>query len=126
MIPANASSTAVVSAMLDLSQASQRTARSKEGASDKLRENLKATIDYINEHILTNVDNVRPGKGAGAEDRRREAYQGISGCGCTARTRRSDSDRTLSERPGAVGDRLKAELNALEDREPDHRRLYRR
>ena len=40
--------------MLDLSQAVSELP--EEGASDKLRENLKATIDYINEHILTNVD----------------------------------------------------------------------
>ena len=29
---------------------------------DALREDVQATIDFINENILTNVDNVRPGK----------------------------------------------------------------
>ena len=59
--------------MLDLSQAVSELP--EEGSSDKLRENLKATIDYINEHILTNVDNVRPGKVQELKTAVAEAYQ---------------------------------------------------
>ena len=53
-------------AMIELSQAI--SALPEEGASDKLRENLKDTIDYINAHILTNVDGRAPGQGKRAED----------------------------------------------------------
>ena len=58
--PANASVTAVVSAMLDLSEAMQ--ALNTDESTDALRADVQATIDIIKEHILTNVDNVRPGK----------------------------------------------------------------
>ncbi len=58
--PANASVTAVVSAMLDLSEAMQ--ALNTDESTDALRADVQATIDFIKEHILTNVDNVRPGK----------------------------------------------------------------
>ena len=58
--PANASVTAVVSAMLDLSEAMADL--NTDESSDKLREDLLATIDYIEENILPNLDNVRPGK----------------------------------------------------------------
>ena len=58
--PNNASVTAAVSAMLDLSEAMAdlNTGESE----DALRADVQATIDFIKEHILTNVDNVRPGK----------------------------------------------------------------
>ena len=58
--PDNASVTAVVSALLDLSEAMQ--ALNTDESTDALRADVQATIDFIKEHILTNVDNVRPGK----------------------------------------------------------------
>ena len=52
--------TEVVSALLDLSEAMQ--ALNIDESTDALRADVQATIDFITEHILSNVDNVRPGK----------------------------------------------------------------
>ena len=52
--------TEVVTALLDLSEAMQ--ALNTEENEDALRADVQATIDFINANILTNVDNVRPGK----------------------------------------------------------------
>ena len=52
--------TEVVTALLNLSEAMQ--ALNTDESVDALREDVQATIDFINENILTNVDNVRPGK----------------------------------------------------------------
>ena len=52
--------TEVVTALLDLSEAMQALNASE--STDALRADVQATIDFINENILTNVDNVRPGK----------------------------------------------------------------
>ena len=58
--PDNASVTAVVTALIDLSEAMQ--ALNTDESTDALRADVQATIDFINENILTNVDNVRPCK----------------------------------------------------------------
>ncbi len=58
--PDNASVTAVVSALLDLSEAMQ--ALNTDESEDALRKDVQATIDFIKENILTNVDGIRPGK----------------------------------------------------------------
>ena len=58
--PDNASTTAVVTALLNLSEAIQAVNTGE--STDALRADVQATIDFINENILTNVDNVRPGK----------------------------------------------------------------
>ena len=58
--PDNASVNALVSAMLDLSEAMAELNEST--GTDALRQDLEATIDFINENILTNVDNIRPAK----------------------------------------------------------------
>ena len=52
--------TEVVTALLNLSEAMQ--ALNTDESVDALREDVQATIDFINGNILTNVDNVRPGK----------------------------------------------------------------
>ncbi len=52
--------TEVVTALLDLSEAMQ--ALNTDEGEDALRKDVQATIDFIKENILTNVDNVRPGK----------------------------------------------------------------
>ena len=109
--PGNASSTAVVSAMLDLSQAVSELP--EEGSSDKLRENLKATIDYINEHILTNVDNVRPGKVQELKTAVAEAYQVYLDADATDEEIQT-AIRTLTEKAQELWEIVsKAELNAL-------------
>ena len=58
--PDNASVTALVSAMLELSEAMQ--ALNMDESIDALRADVQATIDFINENILNNVDGIRPGK----------------------------------------------------------------
>ena len=58
--PDNASTTAVVTALLNLSEAIQAVNTGE--STDALRADVQATIDFIKENILTNVDNVRPGK----------------------------------------------------------------
>ena len=52
--------TEVVTALLDLSEAMQAVDAGE--STDALREDVQATIDFITENILTNVDNIRPGK----------------------------------------------------------------
>ena len=52
--------TEVVTALLDLSEAMQ--ALNTDEGEDALRKDVQATIDFIKENILTNADNVRPGK----------------------------------------------------------------
>ena len=50
----------VVTALLDLSEAMQALNTSE--SIDALRADVQATIDFINENILANVDGIRPGK----------------------------------------------------------------
>ena len=88
----NASVTAVVSALLDLSEAMQ--ALNTNESVDALRMDVQATIDFINENILTNVDNVRPGK-VDALEAAVEAAQ------------------TLVDDPDASADELKAANKAM-------------
>ena len=58
--PNNASVTAVVSAMLDLSEAMADLNTGE--ITDALRADVQATIDFINENILNDVEGLRPGK----------------------------------------------------------------
>ena len=90
--PDNASATAVVTALLDLSEAMQ--ALNNDESVDALREDVQATIDFINENILINVDNVRPGK-VDALEAAVEAAQ------------------TLVDDPDATADELKAANEAM-------------
>ena len=90
--PANASVTAVVSAMLDLSEAMAdlNTGESE----DALRADVQATIDFIKEHILNNVEGIRPAKVQALKD----AVQAA---------------QTLVNNPGATADALKAANKAM-------------
>ena len=58
--PDNASVTAVVSALLDLSEAMQ--VLNTDESTDALRADVQATINFINENILNDVEGLRPGK----------------------------------------------------------------
>ncbi len=109
--PDNASVTAVVSALLDLSEAMQ--ALNTDESEDALRKDVQATIDFIKENILTNVDNVRPGK-----------VQALKDAVAAAQTVVDDPDATADELKAAnkamtkAAQELweivsKAELNAL-------------
>ena len=107
----NAASTAVVSALLNLSEAMADL--NTGGSSDKLREDLKATIDYINAYVLTNVDNVRPAKVTELKTAVAEAYQVYMNEDATADEIRT-AIRTLSEKAQELWVIVsKAELNAL-------------
>ena len=109
--PANASSTAVVSAMLDLSEAMADL--NTDESSDKLKEDLLATIDYIEENILPNLDNVRPGKVQELETAIAQAYQVYNNANATDDEIRT-AIRTLSEKAQELWEIVsKAELNAL-------------
>ena len=109
--PANASSTAVVSAMLDLSEAMADL--NTDESSDKLKEDLLATIDYIEENILPNLDNVRPGKVQELETAIAQAYQVYNNAKATDDEIRS-AIRNLTEKAQELWQIVsKAELNAL-------------
>ena len=54
------SATEVVTALLDLSEAMQ--ALNTDESTDALRADVRATIDFINENILNDVEGLRPGK----------------------------------------------------------------
>ena len=58
--PDNASVTAVVSALLELSEAMQDL--NTDESTEALRKDVQATIDFINENILNDVEGLRPGK----------------------------------------------------------------
>ena len=88
----NASTTAVVTALLNLSEAMQ--ALNTDESIDALKADVQATIDFINENILTNLDNVRPGK-VDALEAAVEAAQ------------------TLVDDPDASADELKAANKAM-------------
>ncbi len=90
--PDNASVTAVVSALLDLSEAMQ--ALNTDESEDALRKDVQATIDFIKENILTNVDNVRPGKVQALKDAVAAA-------------------QTVVDDPDATADELKAANKAM-------------
>ena len=103
--------TEVVTALLDLSEAMQ--ALNTDESEDALRKDVQATIDFIKENILTNVDNVRPGK-----------VQALKDAVTAAQTVVDDPDATVDELKAAnkamtkAAQELweivsKAELNAL-------------
>ena len=103
--PDNASVTAVVSALLDLSEAMQ--ALNTDESTDALRADVQATIDFIKEHILTNVDNVRPGKVQALKDAVAAAEELLaSDPDANGRCAESSEQSDDQGSTGAVGDRL--------------------
>ena len=84
--------TEVVTALLDLSEAMQAL-NTNEGA-DALREDVQATIDFINENILNDVEGLRPGKVQALKD----AVQAA---------------QTLVNDPNATADELRAANKAM-------------
>ena len=109
--PNNASTTAVVSAMLDLSEAMADL--NTDESSDKLKEDLLDTIEYIEANILPNLDNVRPGKVQELETAIAQAYQVYNSANATDDEIRS-AIRNLTEKAQELWQIVsKAELNAL-------------
>ena len=97
--------------MLDLSESMADL--NTDESSDKLREDLLATIDYIEENILPNLDNVRPGKVQELETAIAQAYQVYNNANATDDEIRA-AIRTLSEKAQELWEIVsKAELNAL-------------
>ena len=109
--PDNASVTAVVSALLDLSEAMQ--ALNTDEIEDALRKDVQATIDFIKENILTNVDNVRPGKVQVLKDAVKAAQDVVNDPDATAdelKAANKAMTKAAQEQWEIVS---KAELNAL-------------
>ena len=84
--------TEVVTALLNLSEAMQDL--DQEASEDALRADIQATIDFINENILNNVEGIRPAKVQALKD----AVQAA---------------QTLVNNPGATVDELKAANKAM-------------
>ena len=74
--------TEVVTALLDLSEAMQTL--NTDESEDALRKDVQATIDFIKKHILTNVDNVRPGKVQALKDAAAAAQEVVNNPDATA------------------------------------------
>ena len=109
--PTNASVTAVVSAMLELSEAMAdlNTGESE----DALRADVQATIDFIKEHILNNVEGLRPGKVQALKDAVAAAEDLLANADASA-----DELKAANEAMTKAAQELweivsKAELNAL-------------
>ena len=82
-------------------------------SSDKLKEDLLDTIEYIEANILPNLDNVRPGKVQELETAIAQAYQVYNSANATDDEIRS-AIRNLSEKAQELWQIVsKAELNAL-------------
>ena len=109
--PTNASVTAVVSAMLDLSEAMAdlNTGESE----DVLRADVQATIDFIKEHILNNVEGLRPGKVQALKDAVAAAEE-LLASGDAAADELKAANKAMTKAAQELWEIVsKAELNAL-------------
>ena len=103
--------TEVVTALLDLSEAMQ--ALNTDESEDALRKDVQATIDFIKENILTNVDNVRPGKVQALKDAVKAAQTVVDDPDATANELKA-ANRAMTKAAQELWEIVsKAELNAL-------------
>ena len=103
--------TEVVTALLDLSEAMQ--ALNTDESEDALRKDVQATIDFIKENILTNVDNVRPGKVQALKDAVAAAQNVVDDPDATADELKA-ANRAMTKAAQELWEIVsKAELNAL-------------
>ena len=103
--------TEVVTALLDLSEAMQALNTDESDAA--LRKDVQATIDFINEHILTNVDNVRPGKVQALKDAVAAAQSVVDDPDATADELKA-ANKAMTKAAQELWEIVsKAELNAL-------------
>ena len=104
-------STEVVIALLDLSEAMQAL---NTGASEAaLRQDLEAAITFINEHILNDVEGLRPGKVQALRDAITAAQDVLANEDATA-DQLKQASRTLTKAAQELWEIVsKAELNAL-------------
>ena len=109
--PDNASVTAVVSALLDLSEAMQ--ALNTDESEDALRKDVQATIDFIKENILTNVDGIRPGKVQALKDAVKAAQDVVNDPDATVDELKA-ANKAMTKAAQELWEIVsKAELNAL-------------
>ncbi len=109
--PANVSVTAVVSAMLDLSEAMAdlNTGESE----DALRADVQATIDFIKEHILNNVEGIRPAKVQALKDAVKAAQDVVNDPDATVDELKA-ANKAMTKAAQELWEIVsKAELNAL-------------
>ena len=109
--PDNASVTAVVSALLELSEAMQ--VLNTDESTDALRKDVQATIDFINENILNDVEGLRPGKVEALKDAVKAAQDVVNDPTATA-----DALKAVNKAMTKAAQELweivsKAELSAL-------------
>ena len=103
--------TEVVTALLDLSEAMQ--ALNTDESEDALRKDVQATIDFIKENILTNVDNVRPGKVQALKDAVAAAQNVVDDPDATADELKA-ANKAMTKAAQELWEIVsKAELNAL-------------
>ena len=109
--PDNASVTAVVSALLNLSEAMQ--ALNTDESTDALRADVQATIDFINENILNDVEGLRPGKVQALRDAVQAAQTLVNDPDASADELKA-ANKTMTKAAQELWEIVsKAELNAL-------------
>ncbi len=95
--------TEVVTALLDLSEAMQ--ALNTDESTDALRADVQATIDFINENILNDVEGLRPGKVQALRDAVKAAQDVVDDPYCDRRRAEGSEQSDDQGSAGAVGDR---------------------
>ena len=109
--PDNASVTTVVSALLDLSEAMQ--ALNIDESTDALKKDVQATIDFINENILNDVEGLRPGKVQALRDAVKAAQDVVDDPDATADELKA-ANKAMTKAAQELWEIVtKAELNAL-------------
>ena len=109
--PDNASVTAVVSALLDLSEAMQ--VLNTDESTDALRADVQATINFINENILNDVEGLRPGKVEALKDAVAAAEELLASEDATADELKA-ANKAMTKAAQELWEIVsKAELNAL-------------
>ena len=103
--------TEVVTALLDLSEAMQDLGGSADV--DALRADVQATIDFINENILNDVEGLRPGKVQALKDAVQAAQDVVNDPGATADQLKA-ANKAMSKAAQELWEIVtKAELEAL-------------
>ena len=103
--------TEVVTALLNLSEAMQDLGGSSDV--DALRADVQATIDFINENILSNVEGLRPGKVQALRDAVQAAQDVVNDPGATADQLKA-ANKAMSKAAQELWEIVtKAELEAL-------------
>ena len=109
--PDNTSVTAVVSALLELSEAMQNL--NIDESTDALRKDVQATIDFINENILNDVEGLRPGKVEALKDAVKAAQDVVNDPTATADALKA-ANKAMTKAAQELWEIVsKAELNAL-------------